>query len=132
MQKLDHLVPVVLRLGLAVVFIWFGAHQLIDPSSWTVYIPAFTNNPLISAETIILLNGWVEIVGAALLLAGFWMRPVAFILAIHMLFLAIEMGGAIGVRDFGLAIACLALALSTPDRWTLDHKLETKRVGSTI
>ena len=130
MQKLDHLVPVVLRLGLAMVFVWFGTHQLLDPGSWIAFVPAFTTNPWISPETIILLSGWLEIVGAALLITGFWMRPVALILGLHMLFIAIETGGAIGVRDFGLTVACIALALSTPDCWTLDHKLDTEPARS--
>ena len=121
--KLDCLVPVILRYGMAVVFAWFGAKQLIDPSTWTAFVPAFTTNPWISPETIILLNGWMEVVGAALLLAGFWMRPVALVLGLHMLFISIETGGAIGMRDFGLTVACLAIASSTPDKWTLDKKL---------
>jgi uncharacterized membrane protein YphA (DoxX/SURF4 family) len=125
MPSYDHLAPIVLRFGLAAVFAWFGAHQLWDPGDWVAYIPAFTANPWISPETIILLNGWTEVVGAVLLVTGFWTRPVAFVLGLHMLFIAIETGGAIGVRDFGLAVACVALALSTPDRFTLDHKLST-------
>jgi uncharacterized membrane protein YphA (DoxX/SURF4 family) len=121
----DQLVPVVLRLGLAAVFAWFGAHQLFEPSNWTAYVPAFTTNAFISAESIILLNGWLEVWGALFLVLGFWTRPVALVLGLHMLFIAIDTGGAIGVRDFGLAAACLALALSTPDRFTLDRKLAT-------
>lgn len=125
MKRLDHLVPVVLRLGMAIVFAWFGSRQLLDPSGWTAFVPEFTSNPWISPETIILLNGWTEVVGAILLVIGLWTRPAALILGLHMLFIAIETGGAIGVRDFGLAVACLALALTTPDRWTLDAKLDS-------
>ncbi len=120
MRSCDHVVPVVLRLGLAVVFLWFGAQQLADPLSWTGYVPIWTENPWITAETIIRLNGFSEIVAAGLLITGFWVRPVAALLALHMFMIALEAGGAVGMRDFGLAVACLALALSTADRWTLD------------
>lgn len=123
MQKYDHLVPVVLRFGLAAVFIWFGAHQLLDPTDWTAYVPAFTANSLLSPTSIILLNGWLEVCGAVMLILGFWTRPVALVLGLHMLFIAIETGGAIGVRDLGITVACLALSLATPDDWTLDAKL---------
>ena len=119
-RSCNHLVPVVLRLGLAVVFLWFGSQQLSDPSVWTGFVPGWTANPWISVETIILLNGFAEIVAAVLLISGFWLRPVGLLLTIHMLVIALEAGGAIGIRDFGLAISCLALALSTPDHWTLD------------
>lgn len=123
MPNSQELVPVILRLGLAVVFAWFGLQQLIDPSTWTAFVPAFTTNPWISAETLILLNGWMEVMGALLLLTGLWLRPAALILGLHMLFIAMETGGAIGMRDFGLTVACLALALTIPDKWTLDVKL---------
>ena len=131
MPKLDYFVPVVLRFGLAVVFAWFGAKQLIDPSTWTAFVPAFTTNPWISAESIILLNGWMEVVGAALLVTGLWTRPVALILGLHMLFIALDTGGAIGMRDFGITTACIALALSTPDGWTLDDKFSLDRLIKT-
>lgn len=124
MRKLDHFAPLVLRLGMAVVFAWFGTQQLLDPQGWTVFVPEFLQDSFIPSVTIILLNGWMEVVGATLLIAGLWMRPVAFILGIHMLFIAIETGGAIGVRDFGLTVACIGLALCLPDRWTLDHYLQ--------
>ena len=124
MQKFDYLVPLVLRLGMAVVFAWFGLQQLIDPGSWIAFVPTFTTNPLISPESIILLNGWLEVVGAALLVMGFRTRIIALVLGLHMLFIAIETGGAIGVRDFGLTVACLALALITPDRWSLDARFK--------
>jgi uncharacterized membrane protein YphA (DoxX/SURF4 family) len=128
MKKLDYLAPLVLRLGLAIVFAWFGLQQLTDPGSWIAFVPAFTTNPLISPETIILLNGWLEVVGAVLLVMGFQTRIVALVLGLHMLFIAIETGGAIGVRDFGLTVACLALALLTPDRWSIDHKFTIEPV----
>ena len=121
--KLDYLVPVVLRLGLAAVFVWFGVSQLLDPGAWIGFVPAFIIHSPIKPETVINLNGWFEMAGAVLLVIGWWVRPVALILAIHLAFIAIETGGAIGVRDFGLTIACLALALASPDSWTLDSKL---------
>lgn len=120
MPNLDRFTPLVLRLGLAVVFAWFGLHQLFDPTSWVVFVPGFAQHLWLSPTTIILLNGWLEVVGAALFIFGFWTRPLAFLLGLHMLFISLDAGGAIGVRDFGITIACLALACATPDRWTLD------------
>ncbi|MCG3772790.1 MAG: hypothetical protein JW384_04009 [Nitrosomonadaceae bacterium] len=125
MGKYDSLVPLVLRVGMAAVFAWFGLHQLFDPSSWIAFVPSFMTNPWITSESIVLVNGWAEVVGAFLLLIGFQTRPVALLLSLHMLFITIETGGAIGVRDLGITIACLALALSTIDRWTLDAKFRS-------
>ncbi len=131
MSKTERLVPVVLRFGMAGVFMWFGLQQLIDPSTWTAFVPAFTANPWISPVSIILLNGWLEVVAAVLLITGFWVRPIAYVLAAHMLFVALETGGAIGVRDFGLTIACLALALGAVDTWTLDYWFNSKSASQT-
>ena len=125
MPKPNDLVPVVLRLGLAVVFVWFGSQQLANPAVWSAFVPALTTNPWISPSSLVLLNGWMELFGALLLMLGLWLRPVALILGLHLLLIAIEASGAIGVRDFGLAIACFALALALPDRWTLDYRFSS-------
>jgi len=44
--------PVILRFGLAIVFLWFGFSQLKNPDSWTSLLPAFLN----SSITFIYLN----------------------------------------------------------------------------
>lgn len=32
--------PIVLRIGISLVFLWFGIHQLISPETFLDYVPA--------------------------------------------------------------------------------------------
>lgn len=110
MQKYSQLV---LRVGLAFVFLWFGYAQVTGPDAWVGLIPAFiTNLTGFSAHTFVLLNGSLEIIGGILLVFGFFTRIVAFLFFLHMISIVFGLGLTdIGVRDVGLASACLSLAL---------------------
>ncbi len=118
-----------LRYGLAALFLWFGTSQVMDTASWIAWVPEWASRLSGLSETnIVLINGSLETIGAILLGLGLWTRVVAFWLALHLLSLAVTIGyNDIGVRDFGLGCATLALAFFIPDRWTLDAALK-KRV----
>lgn len=105
----------VLRLGLAAMFLWFGFSQLFDSLNWVGYVPDWAVSLLhIPPAFIVMANGTLEVVAGALLAAGLLVRPVALILALHLIVITIEIGlTAIGVRDFGLTMATFALALLT-------------------
>lgn len=103
----------VLRLGLAAVFLWFGFSQLFNGIAWVGFVPdwavAFFHLP---PAMIVLGNGLFEAVLGALLGMGLWVRPVALLLAFHMAAIVFELGlTPIGVRDFGLTLATIAVAL---------------------
>lgn len=102
-----------LRLGLAGVFLWFGFSQLLDSLSWVGVVPEIAVNILhIPPAMIVMVNGIFEIILGALLAMGFFVRIIPFIFAIHLIPIAISFGlTATAVRDFGLIIACLSLAL---------------------
>jgi uncharacterized membrane protein YphA (DoxX/SURF4 family) len=104
---------VVLRYGLAMVFLYFGFSQLMQPAVWAGIVPqwALALSGL-SGETVVRINGVFEVAAAALLLLGVWVRYVAAVLALHIAPIALTLGlEPEGVRDFGLAAASLALAL---------------------
>lgn len=103
----------VLRLGLAAVFLWFGFSQLFDGINWVSWVPEWAVNTLhLPPAMIVLANGLFEVVAGALLALNIWIRWVALALALHLLVITIEIGAtAIGVRDFGLTAATLALVL---------------------
>src|SRR3989344_1577 len=112
-----------LRAGLVVLFLWFGFSQVTAPGDWLAWVPEWTNALGISASTIVLLNGAFEVILGALLAVGFYTRAAAFLLSLHLLFIAYEVGyNDIGVRDLSLAIATLALALFGPDQYTIDKR----------
>ena len=112
----------ILRYSWVLLFLWFGWQQMINPGAWTAFLPEWTGYFPIPAEMLIQLNGWLEIIGAILLLFGAYIRPVAIILSLHLLGIAITAGGAIGVRDFILAMMALSLAVAEPDDWAIDKK----------
>jgi len=114
--------PVVLRIGLSLVLLWFGWQQLSDPGSWAAVVPPFYTDPSgLSAQTFVLINGWFEIIFGTLLLLGIFSRITALLLALHMLHITFTVGyNGIGVRDFGLAMGMIAVFLQGPDIWSLD------------
>lgn len=103
----------ILRYGLAVVFLWFGFSQLLDGINWVSWVPEWAVNLLhIPPAFIVLANGLFEVIAGTLLALNIWTRWVALALALHLLVITIEIGAtAIGVRDFGLTAATLTLSL---------------------
>jgi uncharacterized membrane protein YphA (DoxX/SURF4 family) len=112
----------VLRYSWALLFVWFGYQQLTDPSVWVGYLPVWTGYFPIPGEMLVQLNGWSEIIAAAFLILGIFVRPVAVLLSLHLFGIAVVAGGATGVRDAALACAGLSLALSESDDWTIDKR----------
>lgn len=103
----------VLRLGLGATILWFGVSQLMDPSNWIGWVPAWTAFTGLSLTTIVLVNGVFETVLGACLVLGLFVRVAASLLFLHMVLIIADIGlNEIGVRDFGLAAALLALAWS--------------------
>lgn len=117
---------ILLRFAWVGLFAWFGTEQLLHPEIWAVNLPEWTGYLPMPAETLVQLNGWIEIILAIALLIGLHTRLVAVLLSLHLLTIALEMGGAIGMRDLTLALMGLAIALNPPDYWTLDAKFKKK------
>lgn len=114
--------PVVLRVAMSLVFLWFGSQQLMHAEKWTSFVPAFVT--LLPAVKLVILNGWLEVVLGVFLLVGFHVRIVSFILAVHLFGIAGTMGfSAIGIRDFGLSLATLSVFLAGADFLCIDKKL---------
>jgi len=115
---------IILRVGLSLVFLWFGFSQLIDAESWTVFVPEVALNFGLSAGNIVFLNGMAEVVLGLLLILGIFTRASALILSLHLFGISFGLGyNAIMIRDLGLAIATFSVFLSGRDKWCLDNKL---------
>jgi uncharacterized membrane protein YphA (DoxX/SURF4 family) len=120
--KATALAPVVLRFGMTALFLWFGLSQVTNPVGWTSWLPQWTSTLPLAPQMIVLLNGGFETVFGILLGVGFFTRWVALLLALHLFLIAYEIGyNDIGVRDFCLAIATVAVALYGSDIYTFDH-----------
>lgn len=135
-DRMKSFAPAVLRIGLALVFLWFGTQQLMNTSMWIKLIPDFvTSMSGLTAETIVRFNGAFEIVFGICLLFGFFTRVVSLLLALHMchITLVLIMGSGIGgisVRDFGLSMASISLFLLGPHSVSLDAWLSKRKENS--
>lgn len=118
----------VIRYSIGLLFLWFGSQQLLHVVNWIAYLPEWTGYFPIPAEMLIKWNGWFEIIFALCLIAGFYTRLVAALLGIHLMGIALSVGGPTGVRDAILAATTIAIALTPADPYTLDQHLSVQTV----
>ncbi|MEN9625918.1 MAG: hypothetical protein RL557_246 [archaeon] len=112
-----------LRIALSFVFLYFGYQQITEPVAWTGFVPSHVLLFGITAYQVVIINALLELSFGLLLLIGLYTRFVSFILALHLFGIAFSLGfNDLGVRDFGLACATLAVFLQGSDRWCLDEK----------
>lgn len=149
MNKFKQYAPIILRIGISLVFLWFGLTQLINPESFLGYVPdwlsphstemmhehpfqSLHNLPL-NSHIIIMGNGAFETIFGLLLLFGLFTRISALLLAIHLLIITIGLGyNDIAVRDFGLVIATISIFLNGEDEFSLDKKVRRKLIRNSL
>lgn len=105
---------------------WSAIQQIVDPGIWVGYLPTWTGYLPIPGEMFVMLNGWSELVLAALLAAGCFTRVISIVLGLHLPGIAWTAGGAVGVRDATLAVRLWALAAGKTDIWMLDASVAKK------
>ena len=116
-----------LRIALAFVFLWFGFSQISDAAMWTSFVPTWAT-AITSAGNLVYLNGVFEIIAGSLLAIGILPRYVSGLLGLHLIVISSSLGfTAIGVRDFGLGFATLALAFLGNDRFAWSYRAEALR-----
>lgn len=124
LEDLKQYAPLVLRVGISLVLLWFGLNQIFDSASWIGYLPPFVGSLPINAQTFLMLNGSFEVLIGGLLLVGLFTRIAAVLIAIQVFGIMITLGyNEIAVRDFGLSLAAASIFLHGPDKWCLDKKL---------
>jgi uncharacterized membrane protein YphA (DoxX/SURF4 family) len=126
LEKFREYAPVINRLGLSAVFLWFGINQLFNPNQFIGYLPEFLFS-LEYAKYFVIANGIFEIIFGTLLIIGLYTRLAAVILGLHLLAITSQLGyGETAVRDFGLALSTLSIALGGADKWCLDTRKKKK------
>ena len=134
----------IVRMSLALVLLWFGISQLINPESFLGYIPQWMyehpqqmmhehplqlmhNIPKPSVHVVLTFNGIADTLLGLLLLMGFYTRLTAFIAALHLLSIAFSLGyNDIAIRDFGLSLMALSVVFSVAGILSLDNKSKNK------
>lgn len=115
----------VLRVGISLVFLWFGIQQLASPDMWIGFIPEWIiKMSPVSPVTLVHFNGALEVVFGTALILGFFTRISALVLALHMAHITFLVGyDSIGVRDFGITIGAFSIFLNGADAFSLDQLL---------
>ena len=116
----------VLRIGVAVVLLWFGFSQLKNATQWTRMMPDYVNIVFPFAKaTLIYMNGIVEIILATMLLLGIFTRTIAALITLHLINIITIVGyGAVGIRDVAIAIATLSIFLHGADEFCIDEVIK--------
>jgi uncharacterized membrane protein YphA (DoxX/SURF4 family) len=128
MNKLTYLLelyaPGVLRIGMAVIILWFSIQQFLHNSVWVAYIPeSITNLTGLQVSQLVFLNAVFELVFGLAILFGFYTRFASLLLAIHLFDIMWVVGyGATGVRDLGLAIGTLVVFMNGPDVFCIQQR----------
>ena len=124
-KKFKEYSPAVLRISISLVILWFGFTNIFNPEVLIGYLPKFVQSLPIEPLSILLITGIFEVVFGLLLLIGLFTRLSSSLLFLHLLIITIGLGyNDIAVRDFGLALATLAIFLHGPDKWCLDKKFK--------
>jgi len=107
------------RWGLGLMLVAAGAHKLLDPAGWTVYVTGWLAPWLVvSPVTFMLANGYLELGFAALLLADHYTAVAALVAAVSLAattgYLAVVWAttgqfGDVVARDVGLTGLALAV-----------------------
>jgi len=129
MRFLDALRPLgllVLRLALGLIFIYHGYPKLFGDARH--YAEIFTQIGFANGTSYAI--GTLEVFGGALLIAGFFTRPIALLLAAEMAVAIWKVHlakGVLAVREYEFALvcgaACLALATTGAGKASLDELL---------
>jgi uncharacterized membrane protein YphA (DoxX/SURF4 family) len=124
-KRMKQYAPMLVRYAVGTVFLILGIMQLLDPAGWLGYVPAFVP---IDADLAVLLNGTFDTALGLLLILGFFVRIVAAVAAIHLIGITATLGwNDITVRDLGLSLATIAVALQGQDEWCVPSLVRARR-----
>lgn len=115
---------VFLRLGLAIVFLWFGIDKFFSPTTWVAFVPGWMHSlSPIDMNVFMYIQGAIETVIGVLLLVGYKTRLAAAGAAAILVIVIISVGlNELGLRDFALLCGAIALMLLGPGKWSVDTR----------
>jgi uncharacterized membrane protein YphA (DoxX/SURF4 family) len=110
----EQLTPLLLRLGLAIVFVYAAVSSLMHPEQWVGYLPPFMAK-MHDAVSLLKVFAIFEILLSVWLLIGKFVRFAALLAALMFagIILAQPSDLIVTFRDIGLVFMALALAAST-------------------
>lgn len=109
------LTPLLLRAGLAIVFVYAAISSFVSPEDWVSYLPRFLTDH-VSASTLLPIFSVYELALAVWLVSGVAVRYAALLCAATLAGIVVSNFSLLPIsfRDIGLLMAALALAFSRP------------------
>ena len=132
LHRYEAYVNVVLRLGLGIVFFWFGVDKFIHPKFWIGFIPQFIK-PFIPVSLGLFNNiqGVVEAVVGLLLIIGLWRQlaaAIAGIILIPIIIATFVLGVPdIALRDIGLLSIAIVLTIIPETILSVDSLIKKRK-----
>ena len=124
--------PTAGRVLLGLVLLWFGYHELVQPSLWTGYVPVVSGSTLV--VLLVLAHGWLLFVLAVAMFAGIAVRAVAALAVALLLEIVISLTASGGLsdlvlRDVGVLGLAVCLTAPTRQRLVLSRSSRTERLA---
>lgn len=118
--------PLFVRLGVGFVFLLLGIQQFLFTEQWTTWLPHWLTQALPDAAPamhVILVNASIDVLLGLALLLGIFTRIVAILMVIHLVGVLLTLGyNDIAIRDLGILLAAIAVAIHGADRWCLEMR----------
>lgn len=116
------------RYGVGLVFFLFGISQLINPILWIAWVPQFIP---FAPKVVVIINGIFDLLIGGFLILGLFLRFFSFIGIIHLIAITASVGyNDIGIRDFGILLALIAVFINGPDQYCIDYLWGKRKKGS--
>jgi len=124
LEKKKDLVPFLLRLGLGIIFFWFGITKFTNIESWYSFIPPWLESLLpISVNMFLYIQGAIETLIGLFLILGIFVRKSAFLAALILIVIIITVGfNDISLRDFGLLMIAISLMILGQGKYFISKK----------
>ena|SRR3989344_3651759 len=124
LEKKKDLVPFLLRLGLGIIFFWFGITKFTNIESWYSFIPPWLESLLpISVNMFLYIQGAIETLIGLFLILGIFVRKSAFLAALILIVIIITVGfNDISLRDFGLLMIAISLMILGQGKYSISKK----------
>lgn len=116
LNRYESKAQLLLRVGLAIVFLYAAVSSFMSPNDWVGYLPSFVR-ALLPATAVLAVFSVLEIILAAWLLSGAYTRLAGAVAAAMLLGIVASNFSLLPIsfRDIGLAFMALALVLMKED-----------------
>ena len=113
LEKFTKFVPFLLRIGLGLIFFWFGFTKFTNLEEWLAFIPPWIESILpISINSFLYIQGAIETLIGILLIIGILVRLSSFVAALILITIIFTLGfNDLALRDFGLLMMALSLII---------------------